>query len=202
MHALISSILAQAEEEVSEAKDLYPAPGELIVGLVAFAILFFFTWKWVLPRFRQVLDERRAQIQGEMEKAEAERKEAEKLQEQYRQQLAGAREEANRIIEDARATAEQLRRDLQARAEDEAQATVGRAQEEIRAERDRAFEELRAQIGSIAVELAERVVGQALDEKVHQLLIDEFIDEVASGASTDGDGSVARGSKSKGEGEA
>jgi F-type H+-transporting ATPase subunit b len=205
VHALISSILAQAEEhteEVSEAKDLYPAAGELIVGLIAFAVLFFFTWRWVLPRFKQVLDERRAQIQGEMEQAEVTRLEAEKLQEQYRQQLAGAREEANKIIEDARATAEQLRRDLQARAEDEAEATVGRAQEEIRAERDRAFEELRAQIGSIAVELAERVVGQALDEKAHQRLIDGFIDEVASGGSTNGDGSRAKGSRSEREEEA
>jgi F-type H+-transporting ATPase subunit b len=205
VYALISSILAQAEEhteEVSEAKDLYPAAGELIVGLIAFAVLFFFTWKWVLPRFKQVLDERRAQIQGEMEQAEVTRQEAEKLQEQYRQQLAGAREEANKIIEDARATAEQLRHDLRARAEDEAQATVGRAQDEIRAERDRAFEELRAQIGSIAVELAERVVGQALDEKAHGRLIDEFIDEVASRASTNGDGSRAKGSRSEGGGEA
>ena len=200
MHAVIASILAQTEEhgeEVSEAKDLYPPAGELIVGLVAFAVLFFFTWKWVLPRFKQVLEERREQIQGELEKAEAERKEAEELQEEYRKQLAGAREEADRIIEDARATAEQMRRDLQAKAEEEAQATVARAQEEIRAERDRAFQELRAQIGSIAVELAERVVGQSLDEQAHQRLIDEFIDEVASGASSNGNGS-----KSTGKGEA
>ncbi len=200
MHGLIASILAQAEEhgeEISEAKDLYPAAGELIVGLIAFAILFFFTWKWVLPKFKQVLEERREQIQGEMEKAEATRKEAEKLQEEYRQQLAGAREEANKIIEEARATAEQMRRDLQTKAEEEAQATVARAQEEIRAERDRAFQELRAQIGSIAVELAERVVGQSLDEQAHQRLIDEFIDEVASGTSSNGNGS-----KSNGKGEA
>ena len=196
MHAVIASILAQTEEhgeEVSEASRFYPEAGELVVGLVAFLILFFFTWKWVLPKFNQVLEERREQIQGEMEKAEATRKEAEKLQEEYRTQLAGAREEANKIIEEARATAEQMRRDLQAKAEEEAQATVARAQEEIGAERDRAFQELRAQIGSIAVELAERVVGQSLDEQAHQRLIDEFIDEVASGASSDGNGSKGNG---------
>jgi F-type H+-transporting ATPase subunit b len=196
MQALIASILAQADEhaeEVSEAKDLYPAVGELIVGLVAFLILFFFTWKWILPRFRQLLDERREQIQGELEKAEVTRREAEKQQEEYRTQLAGAREEANTIIEEARATAEQLRRDLQAKAEEEAQATVTRAQDEIRAERDRAFQELRAQIGSIAVELAERVVGQSLDEAAHQRLIDEFIDEVAAGISSNGNGAKSDG---------
>jgi F-type H+-transporting ATPase subunit b len=187
MQALIASILAQAEE-VSEAEDLYPEPGELIVGLIAFAVLFFFTWKWVLPKFKEVLEERRAQIQGQMEQAEATRRAADQLQDEYRTQLAGARDEADRIIEEARATAEQLRQDLQAKAEEESQATVARAQEEIRAERDRVFQELRAQVGSIAVEIAGRVVGQSLDERAHQRLIDEFIDEVASGASTNGHG--------------
>ena len=189
MHALIGSILAQAEEhgeEVSEAKDLYPAVGELIVGLLAFAVLFFFTWKWVLPKFKEVLEQRREQIQGEMEKAEATRKEADQLQDEYRTQLAGARDEAGRIIEEARTTAEQVRRDLQAKAEEESQAIVARAQEEIRAERDRVFQELRGQVGSIAVELAGRVVGESLDERTHQRLIDEFIDEVASGAAANG----------------
>jgi F-type H+-transporting ATPase subunit b len=191
MLALIAPILAQAEEhpeEVSEAKDLYPAAGELIVGLIAFAVLFFFTWKWVLPKFKEVLEERREKIQGEMERAEATRKEADKLQEEYRSQLAGASDEANRIIEESRATADQLRRDLQAKAEEEAQGIVARGQDEIRAERDRVFQELRAQVGSIAVEIAGRVVGQSLDEKTHQRLIDEFIDEIASGAAANGNG--------------
>lgn len=202
MHALIGSILAQAEEhgeEVSEAKDLYPAVGELVVGLLAFAVLFFFTWKWVLPKFKEVLEQRREQIQGEMEKAEATRKEADKLQEDYRTQLAGARDEANGIIEEARATADQLRRDLQAKAEEESQAIVGRAQEEIRSERDRVFQELRAQVGSIAVEIAGRVVGQSLDEKTHQRLIDEFIDEVASGAVANGNGNAKAGDAGSGD---
>jgi F-type H+-transporting ATPase subunit b len=193
MLALIASILAQAEEgaeEVSEAKDLYPALGELLVGLFAFAVLFFFTWKWVIPRFKQVLEERKDKIQGEMERAESTRTEADKLLEEYRTQLAGARGDADRIIEEARATADQLRRDLQARAEEESQAIVARAQEEIRAERDRTFQELRAQVGSIAVEIAGRVVGESLDERTHQRLIDEFIDEVASGASTNGSASA------------
>jgi F-type H+-transporting ATPase subunit b len=192
VHATIVAILAQAEEhpaEVSEPKDLYPAPGELIIGLIAFAILFFFMWKWVLPRFRTVLDERRQKIQGEMEQAEQTRTEADKILADYREQLAGARDESNRIIEEARQTADQLRRDLQGKAEEEAKATVARAQDEIRAERDRVFQELRTQVGEVAVELAGRVVGAELDKKAHERLIDEYIDEVASsGGSNDGAG--------------
>jgi F-type H+-transporting ATPase subunit b len=196
MGALIASILAQAEEhaeEASQARHLYPEPGELIVGLIAFLILFFFTWKWILPRFRQVLEERRQKIQGEMEQAETTRHEADKLLEEYRAQLAGAREESNRIIEEARATAEQLRRDLQTKAEEESRATVARAQDEIRAERDRMFQELRGQVGSIAVALAERVVGQSLDREAHDRLIEEFIDQVAASGNGRANGSPSRG---------
>jgi F-type H+-transporting ATPase subunit b len=192
MPVVLASILAQEHgEEVSEAKDLYPAAGELIVGLIAFFVLFFFTWKWVLPRFRQVLDERRAKIQGEMEKAEKERQDAEKLLEQYRQQLAQARDESNRIIEEARTTADQLRKDLQTKAEEQAQQTVAKAQDEIRAERDRVFQELRGQVGAIAVELAGRVVEKELDRSTHERLIDDYIDEVSSGRATNGSASGA-----------
>jgi F-type H+-transporting ATPase subunit b len=176
----IVGVLAEAAK-VSQPEDLYPKASELVVGLIAFAILFFFMLKWVLPRFRQVLEDRRVLIQGDMEKAEATRTQADQVLNEYRANLAGARDEANRIIEEARKTADQLRRDIQAKAEQESQATVAHAQEEIRAERDRVFEELRAQVGDIAVELAGRVVGQSLDKSTHERLIDEYIDQVASG---------------------
>ena len=177
----IIAMLAQSEAEVSEARDLYPKPLELLVGALAFGILFFFFWKWVLPRVNKLLEERREQIQGNLEKAEATRGEADQLLADYKTQLAGARDESNRIIEEARKTADQLRRDIQAKAEEEARETVVRAQEEIRAERDRAFQELRAQVGEIAVELAGRVVGAELDKGTHERLIDQYIDQVGSG---------------------
>lgn len=198
MLAIVRFLMQAAEDHaaVEEHNPILPETSEIIFGTLAFLIVFVALVKFAFPKMKEALAERTAKIQGEMEKAEADRKEAEKLQEEYRTQLAGAREEANKVIEEARATAEQMRRDLQAKAEEEAQATVARAQAEIGAERDRAFQELRAQIGSIAVELAERVVGQSLDEQAHQRLIDEFIDEVASGTSSNGNGS-----KSKGKGE-
>ncbi|MDH4112752.1 MAG: F0F1 ATP synthase subunit B [Actinomycetota bacterium] len=183
MAGVLSLIVAaeEAAEEVNEASDLYPHWEELLVGALAFAILFYFMWKWVLPRIGALLDERREKIQGELEQAEATRSEADALLADYRTQLAGARDEANRIIEEARQTADQVRIDLQAKAEQESQATVARAQEEIRAERDRVFQELRSQVGEIAVELAGRVVGESLDTSAHERLIDEYIDQVTGG---------------------
>ena len=178
-----SSWLVLATAEVSEKKDLYPKLSELVVGALAFAVVFGLLAKFVFPRMNQLLEERRQHIQGNLEKAEATRAEADQVLADYRTQLAGARDEANRIIEEARKTAEQLRKDLQTKAEEESQATVARAQEEIRAERDRALQELRGQVGEIAVELAGRVVGAELDKSAHERLIDDYIDEVASGES-------------------
>jgi F-type H+-transporting ATPase subunit b len=178
---LVTKLALLAQAAVSEKKDLYPHATELIFGAVAFAIIYAFMAKFVIPRMNTLLEERRQKIQGEMEKAEASRVAADEELGRYKEQLAGARDEANRIIEEARRTADQLRADLQGKAEQESHAIVARAQEEIRAERDRVFQELRSQVGEIAVELAGKVVGQSLDKSSHERLIDEYIDQVASG---------------------
>jgi F-type H+-transporting ATPase subunit b len=185
---IVPKLALLAEESVSDKKDLYPHAAELIVGAVAFGVLFYFMWKWVLPRVNTLLEERRKQIQGQLESAEQTRQEAEKLLADYRTQLANARDKANEIIEEARTTADQLRRDIQAKAEEESRNTVVRAQEEIRAERDRVFQELRAQVGDIAVELAGRVVGASLDKQAHERLIEDYIDQVGIGGNENGNG--------------
>jgi F-type H+-transporting ATPase subunit b len=178
---MVGSALGLLAAETSDKENLYPHASELIVGAISFAIIYFFLWKWVLPRMNALLEERREKIQGEMERAETTRSDADELLANYKAQLASARDEGNRIIDEARKTADQLRVDLQSRAEEESHSIVARAQEEIRAERDRVFQELRIQVGQIAVELAGKVVGESLDTSAHTRLIDEYIDEVTSG---------------------
>jgi F-type H+-transporting ATPase subunit b len=174
---LLQEVTGHAEEAPNP---ILPETVELIVGGVVFLIVFAVIAKLAFPQINKAMNARTEKIQGDLEKAETARTTAERELADYRQQLAGAREESNRIIEEARKTADQMRRDLQAKAEEESQAIVARAQDEIRAERDRVFQELRAQVGQIAVDLAGRVVGESLDERAHQRLIDEYIDQVAS----------------------
>ena len=169
-----------------DIKNLTPGGPELILGIVCFVAILLLFSKFVIPRVNKVLDERRDQIVGQMERAEQERKDADKLLEDYRAQLAGAKDDANKIIEEARKTADQLRKDLTAKAEGDAQALVVRAQDEIRAERDRVFQELKASIGRLSVELAGRVVGESLDASRHQKLVDQYIDQVAGLGNGDG----------------
>jgi len=186
VNAVIGAALLAAEQ-VSDKKDLYPKLSELVVGALAFAILFFFMAKWALPRLNAILEARQAKIQGDLEKAEATRHEAEQELSDYRQKLAVARDEGNRIIEEARKTAEAMRQDMGKKAEAESQSIVARAQDEIRAERDRVFQELRTQVGELSLTLAGRMVGESLDRDRHLRLVDEYIDQL-SGMAPNGNG--------------
>ena len=194
MHGLIATFLLAAEQ-VSDKKDIYPKLSELIIGALAFAVLFFFLSKWAMPRINGILEERRKRIQGDLEKAEQAKNEAENLLSDYREQLAGAREDANRIIDEARRTAEAMRKDLMAKAEQEYQGVVGRAQEEIRAERDRVFQELKSQVGDLVFSLAGRVVGETLDKTRQLRLVDDYIKDLEGLPPSNGKGSSPRGSK-------
>ncbi len=179
MHPFVAAFVLAAEQ-VSDKKDLYPKLSELILGAVAFGILFVFMAKWVIPRVNQTLEQRRDKIQGDLEKAEQTRQEADKELRDYRQQLSGAREEANRIIEEARQTAESMRKDLTAKAQQEYEQIVARAQEEIRAERDRVFQELKGQVGELSLALVIRVIGDSMDQARQRKLVDQYIEELAA----------------------
>jgi len=167
---------------------LYPKLSELILGAVAFFILFAFMYRWVLPRVNQMLEARRDKIQGDLEKAEEAKSEAGKLLADYREQLSGARDEANRVIEEGRKTAESMRRDLEAKAEEESRAIVAKAQDEIRAERDRVFQELKAQVGELSLQLAGRMVGESLDRDRHLRLVDDYIRDLEHMGPSNGNG--------------
>ena len=179
MQTLIASIALLAQEaEENAPEDLYPHWEELVVGAIAFFILFFFIGRWAMPRVNQMAEARRARIQGDLEKAERAKAEAEQLLARYEERLKEARGEASRIIEEARKTAESVRKDMLTKAEDEARQVVARAQQEIQAERDRTFEELRDQVGELSIEVASRLIGESLDKRRQAKLVDEYIEEI------------------------
>ena len=191
----LAYVLAQ-EAGAEEPSPIFPATNEFIWGTVAFLILLLLMYRTVFPSINKAYKDRRANIEGKLEQAEKDRSEAEQLLEQYRRRLRAAEDETQRILEEARANAERVRRDLRAKAEDEAGHELERARQAIRAERDQAIRQLRNEVGTLAVELATRVVGDSLDRERQLRLVDQYIDELGgqaqAGALTsrreDGDG--------------
>src|SRR6476661_5305014 len=158
---------------------LIPAWGEVIIGLIAFAIVYFVFAKFVAPRFEQVFRARREAIEGGIERAEAMQAEAKAALEQYRAQLAEARGEAAQIRDQARAEGQQILEELRTQAQEESARIVARGEEQLATQRQQVVNELRGQIGALAVDLAGRVVGESLAEDARRSgTVDRFLAEL------------------------
>jgi F-type H+-transporting ATPase subunit b len=178
----------------ADENPLIPPLGEIIIGLIAFALVVIVMFRFVGPRFEQVFRARREAIEGGIERAEAMQAEARAALEQYRAQLAEARTEAAQIRDQARAEGQQILEELRAQAQEESARIVARGEEQLATARQQAVNELRGQIGALAVDLAGRVVGESLAEDARRRgTVDRFLDQLEGMAagSPDGRGGVA-----------
>jgi F-type H+-transporting ATPase subunit b len=181
MLALLAQGLTLAVEEGEEASGLdllLPATPELVGGIIAFGIVFFFIRLWAWPAINRSLEQRQQAIGGRLEEAERAKAEAESLLEDYRRQLAEARTRANELIEEARAQAEQMRTEIVNRAQAEAEQLLTKAREDAAAERARVLAEARQEVANLTIDLAERVVGQSLDRQTQLGLVERYLAEL------------------------
>ncbi|WNI18119.1 F0F1 ATP synthase subunit B [Actinacidiphila sp. ITFR-21] len=156
---------------------LVPPIPELIIGLIAFAIVFIFLAKKLLPNINKVLDERREAIEGGMEKAEATQAEAQEALERYRAQLAEARHEAARLRQEAQEQGAALIAEMRAEGQRQREEIVAAGHAQLEADRKSAAAALRHDVGRLATELAGRLVGEALEDTARQSrTIDRFLD--------------------------
>lgn len=176
---LLGLLAAESEEDHNP---LIPVVGEIIVGSIAFVILLFVLMKFAFPAFDRIYAARRDAIEGGIARAEAAQAEAAAALDQYRAQLAEARGEAGTIREDARAEAQRIVEGLREQARVEADRIVTRGEEQLAVQRSQIVRELRAEVGTLAVTLAERIVGQTLaDDTRVQATVDSFLSELESG---------------------
>ena len=156
-----------------QANPLIPHTAELIVGFVAFSILFIVLRKFVTPMFEKAFAARTEAIKGGIERAEKAQLEAQRALSQYNEQLSRAREEAQTLREEARVQAAQISDEIRAKAQEEASRIIATAHSSIEAERQQAVTSLRNEVGTLAVELASKIVGEALDDQARQSRIVE-----------------------------
>jgi F-type H+-transporting ATPase subunit b len=155
---------------------LVPNVTELIIGAVTFGVIFFALWKVLLPRIQKTLEERTDAIEGGLQRAEEAQAEAQRTLDQYRAQLAEARHEAARLREEAREQGAQIIAEMREQASAEARRLVEAAHAQIDADRAQAIQSLKTEVGTLAVELASRVVGESLTEEARQRrVVDRFL---------------------------
>jgi len=158
---------------------LVPSGAELIIGAICFIVVFGILGKMLLPRIQKTLADRTELIEGGLARSEEAQAEAKVLLDQYREQLQEARHEAARLREEAREQGAQIIAEMREQAQAEARRIAESAQAQIQAERQQALASLRTEVGTLATELASRIVGESLTDEARQSrMVDRFLGEL------------------------
>ena len=176
---MLQAVLSAATEGGETHSPVIPEWYDIIWSSVCFVIILIFFWKYVLPRVQKLLDERGEAIEGNIAKADEAQRKAEAALEEYTAQLADARKEAGEIRDAAREDGKKIVAEAKETATAEATRLTTTAHAQIEAERQTALVSLRSEVGTLALDLAGGVIGEALsDDKKAQAVVDRFLAEL------------------------
>lgn len=174
-------MILSAGDETSGTMLFLPNVPEIFWSLIFIAIFALVFAKFVLPRLNAVLDERAEKIEGGLKQAEAMKAQADQMKADQEQMLAEARQEAAAIREKARQDGVAIVEAAKNRAEAEADRVLTTGRQQLAAERIAASTQLRGEVGSLASDLASKIVGESLtDDERSRRVIDRFLDDLES----------------------
>jgi len=150
-----------------------------IAEVIAFVLILLILRRYVVPPIQKAMRERQEMIRRQAEDSDKAKEQLAQAEAEYQRALAEARVEAARIRESARAEAQQVVEELRTQAQEEQSRIVARGEEQLQHQRTHVVRELRAEIGSLAVELSEKIVGQRLaDEAQVRATVDSFLSDL------------------------
>jgi F-type H+-transporting ATPase subunit b len=153
-------------------------PGVGIWALVVFALLLFILRKFAWGPILASVSEREKTIRDSLEQAKQAQNESKKIAQEQNQILAEAKSEAATLIQNAKASAEEYAQKIKSDAAEEKQQTLDAGIKEIELAKQEAIRSLKQETGSIAIEIAEKLIHQSLDDAKHKELVDKLIEEI------------------------
>ena len=156
-------------------------PGLLILQILVFAIVFLTLNAWVYKPLVELLSKRRQAIAQGLEDARAAAEARASAEKEADKIMAEAHVKASQIVREATERAEAAGRDVKTAADTELAKAREKALAEIEEDRGRILGDLRGQVAALSIAAAQKLVGEALDEKRQHALINEFFSGVKSG---------------------
>jgi len=155
--------------------------GLLIVQIIAFAIVMLTLNSWVYKPMLDMMETRKQKIAQGLEDAGVAADARANAEKEAAKIVADAQAEANKIVSEATDRAAVAGKDVKAAAEAEAAKAREAALAETELERNRILGDLRGQVASLAIAAANKLVGEALDEKKQHALLNEFFSGLKDG---------------------
>jgi F-type H+-transporting ATPase subunit b len=153
-------------------------PGLMIWTVISFVILLVLLWKVTYKPISRALKKREDTIRNSLEEAKKTRESAEALFGDYKNQLAQAREEAQKILSEGKMMGENVKKEIIQKAHEEANQIVKRAQEEIEFQKEKALMDLKERIADLTIMAASKVIEKSLDKTDHEQLLEDYISKV------------------------
>ena len=162
-----------------EASNILLPNATFIFEFIAFLLILGILAKYVYPVVRKSIEDRQAVINKQMEDAAAATSRFAEAEAEYQRALTEARVQAGQIRENARAEAQGIVEELRKAAQEESARIVARGEEQLTNQRGAIVRELRGEIGSLAVELSEKIINERLaDEARVSATVDSFLAEL------------------------
>lgn len=146
----------------------------LFLQAIVFAILVWFTMRYIWPPLTKALDERAAKIAEGLSAADKAKTELAATQQRVGEQLSAARDDANKRLADAERLAQSMVEEAKTRASEEGAKIIASAKAEAEQESVRARESLRDQVAVLAVKGAEQILKREVNAGVHADLLNRL----------------------------
>ena len=147
----------------------------ILTQIFHFLLLLWLLQKFVYKPILKLMAERRERIEEGLRAAELAREEAARQRAELEKQLEEERRQAQARIAEVARQADKLREQILAEARAEAERIVAEAREQAEQERERILQEARRQIAELSLLVAQKVVGESLDEQKHHQIIQKFL---------------------------
>ena len=149
----------------------------ILFSTINILVLFLFLKKFLFGRINAMLEERARLVQSEMDKAQEEAQQAEKLRLEYETAMSGAKEDAKKLMMEAQKNANAQSAAITQQAQEEASRIVESTRQELALERQRSVASAQNEIVSLAMEAAEKVLGREMDDETNRAIMDAFLNE-------------------------
>ena len=146
----------------------------LIFQMIVFAILVWFTMKFVWPPITAALDERAKKIADGLSAADKAKAELAQANKRVEEQLSAARNDAAQRLADAERLAQSMIEEAKGRANEEGAKIVAAARAEAEQEATKARGALREQVAALAVKGADSILKRELNAGVHAELLNQL----------------------------
>ncbi len=150
----------------------------LLGQLITFAILVWFTMKYVWPPITKAMQEREKLIAAGLEAAERSKRELEQAQHKAISIIQDAKRDASLVVDAAHKRSLQMIEEAKESAREEGNRLIAHAKDEIGREVNQAKTILRKQLSQLAVLGAEKIIKHNLDASMQKTLLDEFVAEL------------------------